>query len=353
MSDLLLSELFRVQREYKNKLIMAKELLFSQNTDVVLIDLASFWRENKKIVECALNYVVKPYDKLFFTAATIMDIEDNEHIPFLSIGNFHIWDDPIFSYASLMTNTPNQNFNEKIKNQILATIDDNIRIIENTNNMIFVLPIRLLFDNKEESSVIASKLFLKFFEETLDNEETYFNKFKTIDNVIDGLHEDIRQYICFGVDDEILELKERFEKYIENNELPVKKTDSEVFIFRFVIIGFLMQAIDILTISRRFQMYPYVRFIVPLKYMTMLAGNLDDQPEFINIVDTMCACYVLHKSMPTENIIDDLVTYKEKLCSINFSQRFFENIRKLENKNEFSPKKIEKEIAVLIDEINI
>jgi len=90
MNDLLLSALAETQREYKEKLKWARELLFSQNMNVVLIELASFWREHKKLVECALNYLSKPYDKFFFTAATILDIDDEEHVPFLAVGSLHI-----------------------------------------------------------------------------------------------------------------------------------------------------------------------------------------------------------------------------------------------------------------------
>jgi len=352
MNNLLLSALEQMQQEYKKKLIWAKEFLPYQNTNIALMELASFWREHKKIVDCALTYLAKPYDRFFFTAATILDVDEDEHVPFLAVGSFRIWDDPIFGYVSSMLDTPSEKFNDKMKKQILETIDDNIKIIDNTYNRILILPVRLLFEDKEESLSIAKNLFFSFFKEMPKDMETYFNKFKTIEDVDAGLHENVKQYICFDTDDEELGLKEKFAKYVANNTLPIGEEKSEVFVFFFSVIGYLMQAINVLILAQSFQMYPYVRFKVSLKYMTVLVSSMNEQPEMRNILDVMWACYILHNKMP-KSIGSDLASYLTSLERVNFSQRLLENVRKMEANKTFSLKNIDEAISGLIIEITL
>lgn len=355
MSSLLLTELSKVQQDYKNKLLLAKELLFSQNINIVLIELMSFWLENKKIAECALNYLAKPYDRFFFTAATILDFDDNEHIPFLAIGKLRIWDDPIFDYAQTMTNTPQKAFNEEMKETIQNIIDDNIKIIDNVDGMIMILPIRLLFSQRDELKNNYESLFLSLFKESPDSIESYFAQFITIDDVANGLKEGIKPHIFLNAGDGELGFKQRFENYVSNNILPISNNKSEGYIFFFAVIGHIIQVMDILSIALGFKIYPYVRSEVTLKYATLLllcsGEELSLQGELRNVLNIMWTCYVLHNVMPRGDIADNLQSYSEALNQVNFSARLLEKVKDLESNKVFSPNNIEKEIILLINEL--
>ena len=146
-------------------------------------------------------------------------------------------------------------------------------------------------------------------------------------------------------------MKEKFVSYVANNELPLKEDTSEAYSFFFSIIGYLVQAIDILSISRSFKIYPYIRFKVALMYATILTMNIDDQPELRNIINTMWACYILHNIMPSDKFSDDLMSYMEVLRRVNFSKRFFKGVKELESETFFSPKKAEEMVTALINEI--
>lgn len=141
---LLKEELKELQSRYRDVLLKAKDNIFKTDSTAVIDEINVFWQKHKKLVEFSLRSFVQPYEAYAFTAATILDVEDFEHYPFVTLGKFHIWDDPIFIYANIVGKTPNLDFNEKMKEQVIATITDNLKILDTAEEIIYILPIRYL-----------------------------------------------------------------------------------------------------------------------------------------------------------------------------------------------------------------
>ena len=162
MNDLLLEEIKKLQEEYKVILNRAVENIFVKETHVILDEINVFWHRNKKIVHCALEYLSKPYETYMFTAATVLDIGDNEHYPFLCIGKYHIWDDPIYGYINTVNDKFDDAFILKMKGIVLDTIKDNIKILDALSDKIFILPVRMLSEVEAETiHESAQKMFLR------------------------------------------------------------------------------------------------------------------------------------------------------------------------------------------------
>lgn len=160
--DLLLHELSLLQEEYKELLIKASHDILSTNINAVIDEIIVFWSRNKKLVNCILNYLNKPFSSYVFTAATLLDIDDNEHFPFIAFGEYNFWDDPIYRYIEITKNIKNTNWGKRLQEEVLKTINDNIKIIEKTNGFIYILPIRLLAEKKiiELTYQAASQVYL-------------------------------------------------------------------------------------------------------------------------------------------------------------------------------------------------
>jgi hypothetical protein len=245
-NNLMLHELSLLQEEYKKILIKASNDFFSINTEAVIDEINVFWSRNKKLVNCILQYLSKPYSSYVFTAATILDIDDNEHFPFISLGSYHFWDDPIYKYAKISNKLDSTNLGKKFQEQVLSTIKDNIKIIEKTNGYIYILPIRLLADKEatELTHKAASHAFLSIFKEKITIEE-YFRKYKTIQDIKAGLKPGIEKSIILSEDDDnSLDLEIRFLQFVDLKEMLLPRNASEAKVFWFYLYGFLSQAFD-------------------------------------------------------------------------------------------------------------
>ncbi len=325
MNDMLLDELELLQYEYRDLLVNAIENWDESNTIAVLDEISVFWQKNRRLVNCTLSYISAPYRSYMFTGATIFGIDDNEHYPFLCLGDFHIWDDPIYSYIKTALNSPNEIFNEQLTAQVKETIADNIKLIDTLKGKVFILPVRML----SETSIdlihqAAMNAFLSIFKDELSFDD-YKKNFKTIDDIIPALDENSSQLLIFDTGSNLkLDLKTRFTDYRHTANLPLPSNASDATVFWFGIYGCLAQAIDILSVCTQYKLVPYIRYTVSFQYMLILAGNFRDNPEISQMLFQCVVAHALYHSFNTETYahipIDDMC---KALRSANFEQQLF------------------------------
>jgi hypothetical protein len=101
-----------------------------------------------------LKYIDKSYSSFIFTGASFLDLSDLEHFPFRTIRKYHFLDDPICKYTRTIGLPKNHKFDEEIKKQLELAIEDNIKIIENCAEEIYILPISFCL-------MLIRSLFLK------------------------------------------------------------------------------------------------------------------------------------------------------------------------------------------------
>jgi hypothetical protein len=160
-NNMLIDELHRIQVEYRSVLENALINIYKKESSAIIDEIGVFWENNKKIVQCLLRYLFPPYEGYVFTSATILDLEDCEHYPFISLGKFHFWDDPIYRYVTMLQNTEiNKDFDQKMRKQIISTIEDNIKIVDQASGIIYILPIRLVTGASQLAHKAANQAFL-------------------------------------------------------------------------------------------------------------------------------------------------------------------------------------------------
>lgn len=273
--NLLKEELKDLQIRYKNVLLKAKDNIFRTDTNAIVDEINVFWYKNRKLVEFALRNLVRPYQAYIFTGACTLDVENYEHYPFVSLGKFHIWDDLICDYINIVDKSFNSDFNKKMKKQIVETISDNLKILDEAEEIIYILPIRFLSNDIKQLIYDAGKqVFLSMFDKRYSFEE-YMDKFSTIDDIRASLRSGIEQYIIFTEDEDIsIAFETRFAKYKETTTLPVSKDACDAEIFLVAILGYLSQAFDILFTCIEYQLNPYIDFDVAFEYMLIISSNI-------------------------------------------------------------------------------
>ena len=100
-SNLLITRIKGIQIEYKELLSKLSPKLKSGQVPEALDELNLFWLRHIDEVQLYLKYWLYGEDCYIFTAATFMDFNDNEHLPFLLMGEKHILDDPLGRYSEL------------------------------------------------------------------------------------------------------------------------------------------------------------------------------------------------------------------------------------------------------------
>ncbi len=332
-NNLLLYELINIQVEYRTILINALKNISDNDADAVVDEIGVFWRRNKKIVQCILRYLYQPYSAYVFTAATILDMDDYEHFPFVSLGKYHFWDDPIYKYITMLRKTDfNRDFNFKMKEQIESTIRDNIKIIEQARGIIYILPIRLLTEDNSMIYKAADQAFFSMFKDSLDI-ESYKNQFKTISDIKNGLLPGIDTSIFFLEDEDSgLDLETRFTVYKESTVLPLSSDATDAEVFWFVVYSYLAQAFDTILLSAEHRLVPYIRFKVTFKYILQISGNFVDNEEISDMLFKCVISHILHHKFDKQKIYEiDIRDYYEAIRSYNFENQMFLELKQQDN----------------------
>lgn len=349
MNDILLYEVLEVQKEYKDLLVCLREVLAQNNSAPILDEIEVFWYKHRNLVKNAIRYLSKPYHTYVFTAAVILDIDDLEHYPFLCLGDYHIWDDPIFSYIRMKEKSPNEVFNKEIEEQINRTIGDNIRIISELNDYILILPIRMISEvNPDDREKASKKAFFNLFKQPPTSISDYLKNYSSIEDIDRGIVEEIKDMIIFSENDTTSDdFIKRFNADKEESQLPIRENASDAEIFLIRVLGYISQAIDIISNAVAYRFVPYIRYNVAFKYTLILYGAFEEIPEGELWINKLIIAHILHKTFDKESIKDICVQdYTTRIIETGFEKNLF---RAIEKEKVFTEKRHPKLLINIID----
>ena len=279
MKNILTTELLSVQIQYREILVNAKNQLSIALPNEVLNEITSFWHRNKNIVKCALNWLSYcSFETYLFTAAVNLDVNEKDHYPFLLMGSTHILDDPVFKYATTAPATIElgPQFIEYRKKIVLEAIEDNIKILDNFQGIILILPVNCMFNNFEVVDTLAKKALLGFFNDSVSSLEEINQKCKTFKDIEKFLNPLAYKQIIFnGFDDLNTDLSERFSKQKDHqNEHGYPDSINEFSNFIFTLYSYLFSASSVIEICTKFHMIPYLRHDVIFHYFTLMLRDI-------------------------------------------------------------------------------
>ncbi len=292
-----MDKIILIQKEYKELLISLLPKLKSGFAAEALDEINIFWLRNMNIVRLYLEAIVPYKDSYVFTAATFLDYEDNEHLPFLLLGENHLLDDPLSRYSELCGKIPEGRDADFLYEQIKTTAEDNIKILENLHSSLLIIPLRLLAQSKADDILFqnSERLFLRLFNE-IDSIDDYFNKCDSIDDIIKFARDDTEKIVMFSeTDNKALPFKERFHHSIADAEFMIDPAKSDALNFFNMVFGNIHQAISILVCCLEYGCIPYVRYPVSFHYLNTISNSVLEGSQ-VNILQfKMSVAFLLYK----------------------------------------------------------
>lgn len=325
-SSLLIDKIVLIQKEYKELLISLLPKLKSRFAAEALDEINIFWLRRINIVRLYLETVVPYNDSYVFTAATFLDYDDNEHLPFLLLGENHILDDPLSIYSELCGKMPEERDTDFLYEQIKTTAEDNIKILDNLHSSIFIIPLRLLTQSKADDIIFqkSERLFLGLFN-GIDSIDDYFIKCDSIDNIINNVHDDTEKIVMFSeTDNKELPFKERFHHSVADAEFMIDPAKSDAFNFFSMVYGNIHQAISILACCLEYGCIPYVRYPVSFHYLNTISNSILEGAQMNILQFKMSVAFILYKLCDKSQLSTiDTNDFLLKKQSYGFNDRLF------------------------------
>lgn len=326
----LMNKIREIQNEYLNMLTNIKDKIDTVDYMFIIDEINIFWYSKREIVKLYLSNITLKDNVYIFTGATYLDVDDFEHYPFIMMGNAHIVDDPLCKYSRVVPSCESEGFLETLRNQIICSVEDNIKIISKYSSSILILPLHLLYDNDMDIiSKAANNIFLSLFTIKNINMNTYFKEFKSVQDVVTALKPGIERYIVFDEGENLEdEIEDRFRNYVTNMNIPIPEEKNDAFKFWFTLYGFLVQALDIILCCTQFKLIPYLRYGVTFQYVTLLGENFYNASEEKEMLFRCKVAHIVYRIFNKENFKEiSFENFHSKLKEYKFNENVYEDIR--------------------------
>lgn len=326
--------------------------LKSSHSPEALDEINIFWLRHIEEIQLYLKAWFHGENSYVFTAATFMDYEDNEHLPFLMMGDKHVLDDPLSKYSEIRSHMSDGKDAEFLYEQIGLTAEDNLKLLENVHNEILILPLRILNQTNDHNSLyrLGEKAFISLFN-GIDDLSDYFAKCKSIDDILRFARKDIGILVRFSEDDElILPFEERFRVALTGAQYMVDRAKPDSYNFYMFVFGYIQQAVDVIVSCVEYGCIPYIRNPVSLHYILLLLENMLDIEHIDNIRFKMTIAFIVHQLCDKYRLANvQLDEFLRKNKAYNFNKRLFHTLAEHNiNKNNFSVHAINQ---LIIDEL--
>lgn len=296
-SNLLLNKIHLIQTEYKELLSALLPKLKTNHAPEALDEINLFWIRHIEEVQLYLKSWFPGKDSYVFTAATFMDFEDNEHLPFLLIGNKHILDDPLSKYSEIQSKMPAGKDAEFLYKQISVTAEDNLKLLDNLHDEILILPMRFLNQSNNHNSLyeIGEQVFISLFN-GINSLSDYFFKCDSIDDIMHFAREDIGRLVMFSEDDDVtLPFEERFKNALSGTQYMVDTNKPDAYNFFMFVFGCIQEAIDVIVSCVEYGCIPYIRYPVALHYISLLSESMSKIEHITTLRFKMNIAFVVYQ----------------------------------------------------------
>lgn len=332
MNNLLETKITSLQSQYRNLLHQLFDCVSDHNNDAGILDeINIFWYSNIDIVKLYLSYHASKLDCYIFTGATYLDFDDLEHYPFLMLGKLHILDDPFCKYLEISKNQNNQIASAKFGEQLYLSAKDNLKILDNLNGEILILPVRLLNQDQFTNQIfqVAEQVFLLLFS-NISSISDFFYKCESFNDIKIHIIEEASNYILFSEDDnKTKSFEERFMDAIITLDgiLEIEASDSKKFFM--LVFGPIQQAVDILFNCIEYNCVPFLRYPVALNYFLLLVDNFVSIDGVQEIKFKAIISNILYRNFDKGRLgigdFDDFINIRNE---IGFSNMLYDSLNK-------------------------
>lgn len=318
------SLMINIQMEYLVVLKALREKISKDNIYLFIDELKQFWIKRENKIEFVIENLLTENNVTFFTAATVLDLAGGDQYPFLLCGEYHIFDDPLFAHLE----TANQglgNYSNFLYEKAVVTINDNIDIIESYSNLLWVVPIRLLYSSvdKEHLRNNMEDIFVSLFNNIADIDD-YFSKCETIDDIEKYFNQIFSGSVQLTVNERYgMTLREKFTLVKEDRVSEKLDAPNDAVLFFIVLGGLIGQAIDIVYASTTSRLMPFIRYEPSYSTVMSIMGNfrkIDNQ--FIDMEIKITQYYLTQLFFDKNDFVGiDLNNYNNSIERLHIRQK--------------------------------
>ena len=324
--NLLLNKIHLIQYEYRKTLEYLAPKLKNDYNYTALDEIALFWNRYIEEVQLYLKYWFAGKDSYTFTSSAFLDFERSEHIPFLLMGKNHIVDDPLRKYVDILTKIPKGKNIDFLYRQIDMAVEAHLKILNNLDNQILILPVRLLNQKSSYQFLyeMGENAFISLFND-IDSLEQFYKKCETYEDIIRYAKDNIAELVLFSNDDDKkLPFEVRFKNMLEyyNDELSMEKTDANRFFM--VVFGYIQQAIEVLVSCIEYECIPYVSYPISFHYIFLLSERMHKIEYIRTLRFKMVLLQMLYQLCDKDRIGQiEFKKFMKKIQTYNFDDKLF------------------------------
>ena len=335
-------EILKSQDDYYRLLLNYKALIgHSTNMEeiaMVIDEIKIFWLKKIEILNYELDTLANSNQCFLLSGAVFLNIKENEHYYFKTLGEYHIISDPLLKLDPLFKMSENKiDINETI-GYFQKAYNDTIMLLEKYQSEFLILPIRDVFwENKDEQLELLDTFFWKFisgiFSKEFGNFDEFNKEYETYEEIENGIIESVFENLIYTDSyDSELNLKERVERYlkIENNMSKLTDQMTETEIFLTITKSFISQIMDILLTSVSNDLIPYIRSEVTFRYLALIMYTFIKDEKLREMIEKTIIFYILHETIEKNKFSNvDFNFYSSKSKEYKLLQKIRNKINEL------------------------
>lgn len=169
-----------------------------------------------------------------------------------------------------------------------------------------------------------NSVFLDLFKDPPVSMEDYFTNYKTIDDVCNGLRDDIANALVLSDTDDISKsFSERLDIAQKDKSHSLLTDESVGFQFWMIVGGHLGQALDIILSCSIYKIIPYIRYSVAFHYVLLLSQNFSEEKEIQPMFFKCCLARAVYVNFDIDRFKEvDFNHYCAVVKESNFYQDF-------------------------------
>lgn len=301
----------------------------SGNASEAFDEINLFWHCHISEVHLYLKNWISEENTYVLTAATYLGFDTKEYLPFLLMGDNHIFDDTLCKYSKTYNMLSNNEYTDSLYNFIKLVVQDNLNLLDNLKNEILIFPLNLVNQMIDYDLFVKTgeSVFTRLFE-NINSIKDFFEKCKTIDDIVAYGCENFEDIIMFSeYDDHSLSFHERFRVAVENSKYINTEGESDAYVFYMLVYGYIQQAIDIISMCIDYGCIPFIRHPVSLYYVSLLSENMVKVKDIDALIFKMNIAYIVHELFDFDRFVTfNLDRYLNEIKAYKFSKKLFDKL---------------------------
>lgn len=294
----------QIQNEYLGLLLYLQKNLTVENLEFLLDEVKVFWDKRKNKIDIILSSIISDnFNVGYLTCATQLDIDDIDYLSFLLYGDHHIFDDPL--PVRLLLSTSKNKLSSYFYEKTIELISDNIRVIKELNQKIWLIPVRYLYSSIDLFEDITSRvddIFISLFD-NITSLDDYFQKCSTVEDINKHLNIKMKKSICLTEQEPVkFSFVQKFNKMKQHEIFDKLKMKNDADVFYFQMKSYILQALDIIFTSVNSRLVPFIRFKPAFLNFQLLVDNFKKPfPELKLIKNKSYIYYLFYRKMDVQN----------------------------------------------------